>query len=540
MTSPTEGLHLVRRLADPGTLRGQVLAALLSLVQRLLAPGIVLAAAGRGAWLTAGAVLAFGVCALAQRVARAVLSSRVEARVYARAVQAALRGDVLQRSVLPDEEARAVLFEGMHVVVALLVTGLPNLAANSLAATAFAVLVVATQPAGVIAAVAVGCGLGAAWLLGSRRATARAWARLTPLWARLVDGVTDAFDGRVDIVVAGRAAAFAADYAETVRLWRAARSRSEFVVTFGGRLPLWVSAFAVGVGVLVPCLARGAPIGPALVTAALLASLAPAFAGVAQGLHDLLRHAPRVRAMDALLAVPGEDPRPTVALREPISRIELRDIHFAYRSRGGPERAALAGLSFSVDRGGLVALAGPNGSGKSTCLHTIVGTARPQAGGVWIDGVPLGELDVERWRRHVSFLPQRPYLAPRTRLRACLRFLDPDTSDARMTEALGRVGLAHVDLDASVDSLSVGQRQRVGLARVLCSDRPVVLLDEPDAGLDIAGLSLVTGLCRDLARVRTVLVAAHSQELLAAADRVILLEEGRVISERSRQLPGQK
>jgi ATP-binding cassette subfamily C protein CydCD len=192
------------------------------------------------------------------------------------------------------------------------------------------------------------------------------------------------------------------------------------------------------------------------------------------------------------------------------------------------------GLSFGWSRNELVALAGPNGSGKSTCLHAILGTVRPRVGGVWIDGLPLESIDVERWRRLASYLPQRPYLPPRVTIRTCLGFLDSSVSDARMEREMAHVGLSHVDLDARVDALSVGQRQRVGLARVLCSDRPVVLLDEPDAGLDPAGLALVTQICRDLARDRLVLVAAHSREMLAAADRVIILDEGRVISDRQR------
>jgi ABC-type multidrug transport system ATPase subunit len=464
-------------------------------------------------------------------VAQSVLSVRVEARLLERAVGAALRGDVLERSVLPDDEAHAVLFEGMHVVVSLLVTGLPGLAANLVAAGVFVLVIAWTQPVGVIVAAGLGCGIGAAWLFWSHRAMADAWDRLNPLWGRLADGVADAFDGRVDIVAAGQSRAFRIAYADTVRLWKAARFRSELVATFAGRVPLLVTAGAVGAGVVLQSMTRGEPFGRILVDAAFLGSMAPAFVGLAQGAQGLLRNAPRLRAMDALLAVPPEALGEGAAPCTPISRIELRDVHVSYRSRVGRERRALSGLSFGCSMNELVALAGPNGSGKSTCLHAILGTARLQGGGIWIDGLPLERIDLEMWRRLVAYLPQRPYLPPRVTNRACLGFLDSGVSDARMQREMARVGLSHLDLDARVDALSVGQRQRVGIARVLCSDRPVVLLDEPDAGLDSAGLALITRICRELARDRLVLVAAHSPELLAAADRVVVLDDGRVISD---------
>jgi ATP-binding cassette subfamily C protein CydCD len=511
-----------------------LLVAFLVFVQRLLGPVVVLAAARGDARGAAFLACSMAVVALAQRVAQGVLSVRVEARLYKRTVAATLRADVLERSVLPDDEALAVLFEGMHAVVSLLASGLPSLAADGVAALVLAVVAWATQPVEVVAAAAVGCSVGAAWHLGLRRASADAWNRLKPLWGRLVDGVTDAFDGRVDIVAAGRSEAYRAAYAETVKLWTTARFRSELVATFAGRLPLLVTAGAVGAAVVLQSMSRGQPLGRMLLDAAFLGSMAPAFLGVAHGLQEQLRNMPRLRAIDALLAVPPEAHGEGTAPKEPVSRIELHDVRFSYRLRDGHERPALTLLSFGFGRGELIALAGPNGSGKSTCLHAILGTLRPQGGEVQIDGVALERIDVERWRCLVSYLPQRPYLPPRVTIRACLGFLDSSVSDTRMQREMARVGLSQLDLDTRVDALSVGQRQRVGIARVLCTDRPIALLDEPDAGLDPAGLARITQICRELVRERLVLVAAHSSELLAAADRVVVLEEGRVISDRQR------
>jgi ATP-binding cassette subfamily C protein CydCD len=512
----------------PHPIRAQALCALLALTQRLLAPLIVVAASSHGVRPALIIGVALSAVALAQRALQGVLTVAVEARLYSRAVDATLRADVLQRSVLPDDEARAVIFEGLHVAVSVIVNVLPNLAANAVAACVFAVVVATTQPFGIVTAAALGCALGAVWMVGLRRFIARAQARLNPLWTRLVDGVVDAIDGRLDIVSAGRTEAYSTSYRETVSAWKSARFRAELVATLAGRLPLLLTALAVGAGVVSQSMARGEPIGQMLANAALLASMAPAFVGLAQGIQDLVRHTPKMRALEAMLAVDPIEPREFKAFDDPVSSVELRDVRYSYSQHRGEAREALRGVSFVWGRGELVALAGPNGSGKSTCLHAILGTARPQAGGVWIGGVPLADIDLEIWRSRIAYLPQRPYLPPRITTRSTLRFLDPQVPEDRLTHAMSRVGLGHLELDFSADALSVGQRQRVGIARLLCSDRPIVLLDEPDAGLDSAGLALVAEICREMAETRMVLVAAHSEELLKAADRVIVLEDGRV------------
>jgi ABC-type transport system involved in cytochrome bd biosynthesis fused ATPase/permease subunit len=114
-------------------------------------------------------------------------------------------------------------------------------------------------------------------------------------------------------------------------------------------------------------------------------------------------------------------------------------------------------------------------------------------------------------------------------VRAAILFLAPDASDERiaraidrvgLTEALGRVGQA---LDVSVDILSVGQRQRVALARMLCRDASVFLLDEPEANLDRAGIELVAEIVRELAQDHMVIVAVHTPELLRLASYVVEL-----------------
>ncbi len=157
----------------------------------------------------------------------------------------------------------------------------------------------------------------------------------------------------------------------------------------------------------------------------------------------------------------------------------------------------------------------------------------------------LHTMDIDAWRRTTLYLPQRPYLLPRRTVRAAMLFPVSDFDDDALRRALTRVRLWERlatfpgdPLDVPTDTLSAGERQRLALARLLCRDADVYLLDEPDANLDAEGVALVAELLRELARKgKIVVVAAHTPEVIAAADRVVHLEGGRVtsIDERRRQ-----
>jgi ATP-binding cassette subfamily C protein CydD/ATP-binding cassette subfamily C protein CydCD len=270
--------------------------------------------------------------------------------------------------------------------------------------------------------------------------------------------------------------------------------------------------------------------------------MSPAFVGIVQGIQDMVRSARRVKHMLALMVVDVPHPPKQVQPVGDIRSVELRDVNFAYE-RAGRWHEALRGVSLTWRAGELLALSGSNGSGKSTCLRVFLGLGKPRAGDVLLGGVRLERVDMEQWRRSIAFLPQRPYLPPRSTVRDCLRFVDGNIADEVMIRALERVGLSLrpqpgsvLTLDSRVDELSVGQRQRIGLARVLCRDAFFFMLDEPDANLDHDGIQLVAGLVRELARDRMVVVAAHSPDLLAAADRVVVLDAGRIRDERKERV----
>lgn len=187
----------------------------------------------------------------------------------------------------------------------------------------------------------------------------------------------------------------------------------------------------------------------------------------------------------------------------------------------------VAGLSarFGI---GLTAVVGPSGCGKSTLLAALAGELVPRAGTVRV----AGHGSPEEWRRAVAWLPQRPWLSAAT-IADNLRHADPAAVDSRLWRALERVDLAHVvlTLPAGLETelgedgagLSAGERARLALARVLVSDRPVVLLDEPTAHLDPATEAVLVRVIGELAQSRTVIVVAHRPALVEIADRVVTL-----------------
>ncbi len=206
--------------------------------------------------------------------------------------------------------------------------------------------------------------------------------------------------------------------------------------------------------------------------------------------------------------------------------IEIRDL-----SVGSRDGFAPAGLSALLRPGAITVLAGPNGCGKSTVLQSILGLVRPDDGTVLADGVPVPELDHESWWDHVAWLPQRPVLLPGT-LRENLELLGASTRADRLASACAATGFDEV-LNGLPDGwgtvvgsgglgLSLGQRQRLALTRVLAADRPILLLDEPTAHLDDASAATVLAALTDRARAgATVVVVAHRPDLLAVADHVV-------------------
>jgi ATP-binding cassette subfamily B protein/subfamily B ATP-binding cassette protein MsbA len=215
-------------------------------------------------------------------------------------------------------------------------------------------------------------------------------------------------------------------------------------------------------------------------------------------------------------------------------RIELRDVGLDY-GRG----AVLDGVDLTIEPGERIALLGDNGAGKSTTLSLIGGLYAPTSGQVLLDGLAVPELPEQWLHQQVAMVLQDTFLFSGT-LADNLRYGRPDATDeevARVAEAALVTEFSDRlpdGLDTTVAAggvgLSGGQRQRVGIARALLVDAPVVLLDEPTAGLDVHAEQLVVQALTRLVRGRTVIMTTHQPALAQLATRTIHLRRGGVLN----------
>ncbi|WP_372444793.1 ABC transporter ATP-binding protein [Streptomyces coffeae] len=230
----------------------------------------------------------------------------------------------------------------------------------------------------------------------------------------------------------------------------------------------------------------------------------------------------------------AEAPRAVSAVRGDIA---FEDVRFRY---GGEGEEALAGISLTIPAGQTVAFVGETGAGKSTLVKLVARFYDPTGGAVRVDGTDLRELDLTGYRNRLGVVPQEPYLFPGT-VRDAIAYGRSDASDAEVEAAARAVG-AHA-MVASLDggylhpvsergrNLSAGQRQLIALARAELVDPDILLLDEATAALDLATEALVNQATDRLAGRRTTLVVAHRLTTAARADRVVVLDHGRVVED---------
>jgi ABC-type transport system involved in cytochrome bd biosynthesis fused ATPase/permease subunit len=526
----------LRTLASSATARRGALVGVVALLERLLTPVIALTLVQRRLGEKVAVTLVFGAIFTGRTLVQRVLSTRTESELVDRTTASVLDGDVLRAEVLPDQDVTVQAAQAIHFTSQMLSVTLPHLVADLVACVVFGVALAALEPPRLVAvAVAVTIAATAA-LLVSRRAVAGSVERAWRVQERVYEALGHVLEGRLEIVASGQRRALSGRMREMTRAWSAAGARVAAATILSGRLTLAAVAVLVTGALAANAELRGSLLA-SVADLALFASVTPAFVGVAQGVHTAVRDARWMRLLARIFS--GAIAPRQGATREPPplpAPVKFEAVSFRY---GEPERSeeALAAIELSWSGREILALAGANGSGKSTCLRLLLGLAAPTGGAIRVADVPLADLEPDRWRARVAFLPQRPYLPPRSDVRTAVRWPIDEATDERVLGALDRVGLLAAlrraggdPLAVRVDSLSVGQRQRVALARLLCRDAGLFLLDEPDANLDRAGIQLVAELLRELAARGMVAFAAHTPELLAVAERVVALDRGKLLT----------
>ncbi|MEZ5736880.1 MAG: ABC transporter transmembrane domain-containing protein [Novosphingobium sp.] len=315
---------------------------------------------------------------------------------------------------------------------------------------------------------------------------------------------------------------------------RATMTAAIMVLIFGAiTLLMWQGALGVTRGTI-----TGGTIAAFVITGGLVAG---SFGSLTEVYGDLVRAAGAASRLNELL---NEKPmiappaRPTALPEPPRGQIAFEKVTFRYPSR--PEVAALADFSLKVEPGETVAIVGPSGAGKSTLFQLAERFYDPQVGTIKLDGVPLASADPADIRRRIAFVPQEGVLFAAD-ARDNLRYGNWDARDEDIWEAARAANAEGFlrDLPQGLDTflgedgarLSGGQRQRIAIARAILRDAPILLLDEATSALDAESERLVQEALERLMENRTTLVIAHRLATVREADRIIVMDNGRIVEE---------
>ena len=315
---------------------------------------------------------------------------------------------------------------------------------------------------------------------------------------------------------------------------RAVMTAIVITVLFGSiTMLMWQAALDVTEGNI-----SGGTIAAFVITGALVAG---SFGALTEVYGDLLRGAGAAGRLAELLAEQPQirAPAEPVALPRPArGAIEFDEVSFRYPTR--PDVSALHEFSLKVRPGETLAVVGPSGAGKSTLFQLALRFYDPQIGTVRFDGVDLRQADPADLRSRMAFVPQETIIFAAS-ARDNLRYGLWDASDDQLWEAAEAANAAEFlkKLPEGLDTylgeggarLSGGQRQRIAIARALLRDAPLLLLDEATSSLDAESERLVQTSLERLFVGRTTLVIAHRLATVRAADRILVMDEGRIVEE---------
>jgi ATP-binding cassette, subfamily B, bacterial len=251
-------------------------------------------------------------------------------------------------------------------------------------------------------------------------------------------------------------------------------------------------------------------------------------AGAAERTSELLDEVPAIQSPS----------KPSALLVPVTGRVEFEKVGFRYPAR--PETHVLSNVSFTVKPGETVALVGPSGAGKTTVFSLIERFFDPSLGTIRLDGIDIGTLDLKELRDQIAAVPQDPVIFSGT-IAENIRFGNPDATEIELHDAArtARVDEFVTRLPNGFDTmlgergvtLSGGQRQRVAIARAVLRKAPVLLLDEATSALDAESEALIQEALEQLTQNRTTLVIAHRLATVRNANRILVIDKGKVQAE---------
>jgi ATP-binding cassette subfamily B protein len=251
-----------------------------------------------------------------------------------------------------------------------------------------------------------------------------------------------------------------------------------------------------------------------------------AASGAAERLFEILAIEPDIKR-----------PKHPVVLPTPArGEVVFEDVHFAYPTR--LETSALNGVSFHVRPGEKIAIVGPSGAGKSTIFHLILRFYDPTSGVIRFDDAPLTQAEPAELRKRIALVPQETAIFAAS-IRDNIHLGKPDATDieieraaeaAAASEFIHRLPQGYGTLVGERGiTLSGGQRQRIAIARAILRDAPLLLLDEATSSLDAESEKLVQTALKGLMAKRTTLVIAHRLATVLSCDRILVLDQGRIV-----------
>lgn len=221
----------------------------------------------------------------------------------------------------------------------------------------------------------------------------------------------------------------------------------------------------------------------------------------------------------------------------PSSNLSLEDVTVFHENA---EKPVISNLSFSWQGNGLVGIVGASGAGKSTLIDVLAGYLQPKSGEITINGICTASLARNDWQKNIAYIPQHPYIFSAS-LADNIRFYEPNVTNEKVEEVIEKIGLTklvatfpegiHELIGEGGRMLSGGQEQRIAMARALLSERPIILLDEPTAHLDIETEYEIKQTMLAIFQHKLVFLATHRLHWMKEMDHIIVLDNGQVVAE---------